>query len=183
METDTLSLPPPQARAGTMPSSFRKDFTIMANLPVCFQTQSSCCLVMESTRTLPFWQTGALMCQPNIWFLGSSFVAFPLVQGAKSRLDFFKWCLPLGCSSPCFPQISEGFLLLFLFTFLRSTLFGAWFGLLAAPLGKKCGGASAGCPHKAVSWKFPSLEISLCFSKAWSQPSNLDFLQSVDPWP
>lgn len=104
-----------------------------------------------------------------------SFIAFTLGQGTNSRLEFLKscgafhWAAPLPAFSK-FPKAS--FSCLFLFTFLRSTLFGAWFGLLAAFLGKKCGGARAGCPHNAVSWKFPSLEITLCFSKAWSQPSS-----------
>lgn len=65
-----------------------------------------------------------------------------------------------------FPKAS--FSCLFLFMFLR--WFGTWFGLLAPFLGekKKSGGGSAGCPHRAASWKFPSLEMSLCFFKAQS---------------
>lgn len=104
-----------------------------------------------------------------------SFTAFTLVQGTNSRLDFSKsWgAFHHAAPLPAFPKFQEAsFSCLFLFTFLKSTLFGAWFGLLAAVLGKKCDGASAGCPHNSVSWKFPLLEITLCFSKAWSQPSS-----------
>lgn len=100
-----------------------------------------------------------------------SFILFTLVQQTNSRLDVFKccgafhWAAPLP-ACPKFPKAS--FSCLFLFTFLR--WFGTWFGLLAPFLGekKKSGGGSAGCPHRAASWKFPSLEMALCFSKAQS---------------
>lgn len=128
-------------------------------------------------ETSHFGGTGTLLCssQPNLSLPGT---VSSHLRWCNEQIAGWTWlqvlrCLQLGCSFPCFPKFPKAsFSCLFLFTFLRSTLLGVWFGLLAVFLGKNHGGAGAGCPHDAVSWKFPWLEMAPCFSKASSQPSS-----------
>lgn len=162
----------PEGWECTMPCFFRKDFHHRGQSPNLL-SNGKFLLSGDEVHTNPPALASRNFVVPAK-FLAPRDIAFTLVQGTNSRLGLFKscgafhWAAPL----PAFPKFPKAsFSCLFLFTFLRSTLFGSRFGLLAAFLGKKCGGASAGCPHNAASWKFPSLEITLCFSKAWSQPS------------
>lgn len=101
-----------------------------------------------------------------------SFIAFTLGQGTNSRLEFLKscgafhWAAPL----PAFPKFPKAsFSCLFLFTFLRSTLFGAWFGLLAAFLGKK------------MWWSQGRMSSQCCFVEISLAGDHSVFLQGLEP--
>lgn len=141
--------------------------------------ESYYCLVLKSTQNLPSRETGTLLCshQPDLLLPGpvSSQVGhvFTPLQQANSRLVFckshgaFSWAAPSLLS-----QISEGCFLLLSFIYV-SEVCVVW-GLVwaAGCFSWKKPWCSAGCPRCAVLGNIPSLETTLCFSKAWSQPSS-----------
>lgn len=162
--------------------------TIMVNLPVGFQMES---WLSDGVHTNPSILANRNILVPAKYLAPrDGFIAFTLVQGTNSRLDFFKrcdafhWAAPL----PAFPRFPEAsFSCLFLFTFLRSTLFGTCFGLLAAFLGKKMWWSPAqDVLTELFRGNFPcwrSLYVAPRLGASPAVQSNLDFLQSVDPWP
>lgn len=147
--------------------------TIMVNLPVGFQMES---WLSDGVHTNPSILANRNILVPAKYLAPrDGFIAFTLVQGTNSRLDFFKrcdafhWAAPL----PAFPRFPEASFSCLFFIYV-SEVYIVWHLLWAAGCfswKKNVVEPSAGCPHRAVSWKFPLLEITLCCSKAWSQPS------------
>lgn len=176
LEIDTLShgltsITQGSGSAQCLVSSGRTS-TIMVNLPVGFQMEKFL-LPGDGVHTNPSILANRNILVPAKYLAPwDGFIAFTLVQGTNSRLDFFKccdafhWAAPLP-AFPTFPKAS--FSCLFLFMFRRSTLFGTWFGQLAAFRGKK------------MWWSQRRMSSQSCFVEISLAGDHSVFLQGLEP--
>lgn len=80
------------------------------------------------------------------------------------------WCLPPGCSFPCFPQISEGFFLLLVFIYV-SEVYVFWRSVWAA----------GRFSWKKMWWSQGRMSSQRCFVEISLAGDRSVFLQGLEP--